>query len=192
MAIRRGWCAGLVGLLGVIVAAVASPLAAQGLEETLGDEIAAILKQRPDAFRQAAQEVITGYGQDGRIDAAGIERMVAIRRAALRASQSRRLLLADLDNDGTVSRAEVDAVLPTLSASLRPRLLDLHRRADTNGDANADPVELRAFAQAHAEAGFDEGKAAVYRRVMLADIDGDGWTTLDEVAHVVELSRTGG
>jgi hypothetical protein len=66
----------------VMLLASALPAAAQGFEETLGDEITALLKERPDAFRKAAQEVIAGYGRDGRIDVAGIERMVAIRRAA--------------------------------------------------------------------------------------------------------------
>lgn len=176
----------------VTLPGLVGPLAAQGFEETLGDEITAILKERPDAFRRAAQEVIAGYGRDGRIDLAGIERMVAIRRAALRATQSRRLLLADLDNDGTISRAEVGAVLPALSASQRPRLLELHRRADTDGNGGVDPAELRAFAQGYAESGFDEAKAAIYRRVMLADMDGDGWVMLDEVARVVETSQMDG
>ncbi|PCH67226.1 MAG: hypothetical protein COC12_11790 [Rhodobacteraceae bacterium] len=189
LAFVRVWA---MGLGAVMLLACALPAAAQGFEETLGDEITAILKERPDAFRKAAQEVIAGYGRDGRIDVAGIEQMVAIRRAALRATQSRRLLLADLDNDGTISRAEVGAVLPALSASQRPRLLELHRRADADGNGGVDPLELRDFAQDYAESGFDEAKAATYRRVMLADMDGDGWVTMDEVARVVEASRMDG
>jgi hypothetical protein len=165
---------------------------AQDLAETLGDEFTALLRERPDVFREAAEAVILGYGHDGAIDAAGIETMISVRRAALRASQGRRLLIADLDNDGQVARAEVGAVMPALSASQRPRLMALHRAADADGEGTVDAAELRAFIQIHAESGFDDDKAAEYRRVMLADLDGDGRVTLDEVDRVVEASRAGG
>lgn len=165
---------------------------AQELEATFGDEIVAVLKQRPDAFRAAAEELILGYGSGGGIEAEGVERMIAVRRAALRASVMRRLLLADLDNDGGVSQGEVAAVLPALGASSRSRLYALHRRADGNGDGTVNMVELRTFADRHARDGFDENKAAGYRRILLADTDGDGRVTLQEVADLVEATRTGG
>jgi Ca2+-binding EF-hand superfamily protein len=176
----------------LLVLGMIAPVAAQDLGETLGDEFAALLRERPDAFRAAAEAAILGHGRDGAIDAAGIETMISVRRAALRASQGRRLLVADLDNDGQVTRAEVGAVVPALSASQRPRLVALHRGADADGDGTVEATELRDFIRIHAEHGFDDDKAAEYRRVMLADLDGDGRVTLDEVDRVVEASRAGG
>ncbi|MCA0870042.1 hypothetical protein LCL97_04365 [Seohaeicola saemankumensis] len=141
-----------------------------------------LFRDRPDDFHDLASEAIIGHGQSGRIDSEGIARMIAVRRAASRSSHLRWLQVADLDNDAEVSRQEVGAVLPTLSARLRARLVHLQRDADGDGNGVVDAQELRDCAEASARRSLNEKWAQDYRWVMLADPDRDGWVSLEEIA----------
>jgi len=176
----------LRGLCAVVVQfAVALPVIAGDLVTLVEDELVELLRDKPDAFYEAATEVIIGYGSGGRVNAQDIERMVALRRASLRAGNMRRLLVADLDNDGSVTRAEVGAVLPTLSASVRARLVHAHRKADADTDGLVTPPELRQVAQEQALKTAPDRSFLKYRYVMLADVNRDGWVTLEEVHEVI-------
>ncbi|SLN57768.1 EF hand [Falsiruegeria litorea R37] len=171
-------------VVGMVLATVV-PVSAQQALVALEDELAEMLRDKPDAFYEAATELIIGYGSSGRIDAEGIERMIALRRASLRAGHIRRLLVADLDNDGSVTRAEVGTVLPTLSATVRSRLVHAHRAADQNMDGIVRPDELRDTAQAMARKTASDRSFLKYRYVLMADLDNDGWVTLDEVSEMM-------
>ncbi len=167
---------------GGIVPALAEGPEAASAALSLEAAVLDLFRDRPDDFHDLASEAIIGYGQSGRIDSEGIARMIAVRRAASRSSHLRQLQVADLDNDGQVSRQEVGAVLPTLSARLRARLVHLHREADGDGNGVVDVHELRDWAEASARRSLSEKWAQDYRRVMLADLDRDGWVSLEEIA----------
>ncbi len=146
-----------------------------------------LLGSEPDRFYTLVSDTIIGYGQGGRIDGAGIEGMIAVQLAALRAGHFRRLNLADLDNDGIITRPEVGMVLPTLSARLRARLVRLHRAADVDADGMVTTDELRGFAEAEAVQAMGAAKIEELRRIMLIDLDRDGWATLDELNRLQRI-----
>ncbi len=163
----------------------------QALIEAVQDEFLEVLRDRPEQMLEQVGEVILGYGRDGRIDAAGIDDMIAVRRAAVRATALRRLGVADLDNDGDVTRREVGIVMPALTASLRARLVMSQRQADADGDGRASAQEMRGWAQAIARAALDARQADGLRRLMLLDQNGDGWVDIHEAAQVIDRYREG-
>ncbi|WP_372575864.1 hypothetical protein [Ruegeria hyattellae] len=71
------------------------------------EELLNLLGTELDKVYFVLTDAIIGLGQDGRINRPGIETMIAVRLFVLRAGHYRRLILADLDNDGSVTRAEV-------------------------------------------------------------------------------------
>lgn len=105
-----------------------------GLVETLPDKTLKKLREQPKQFIEAATELILGYGAVAGIGPDGIENAIRVKRAYIRSREMRRLLLADLDNDGQVSRTEVAILIPTESVGRRARLLLAHRAADENHD----------------------------------------------------------
>ncbi len=174
----------LAGLTGQIVQA-------QTLPEAMADGYVEFLRDRPEQVLEQVGQVILGYGRDGRIDTQGIEDMIAVRRASIRASALRRLLVADLDNDGTVTRREVGIVMPTLAATLRARLVMSQRQADANGDGTADARELRHWGEGIAARAVSESEAETLRRLMLLDENNDGWVDIHEAAEVIVRYRDG-
>ncbi|MCL6284407.1 hypothetical protein M3P21_12810 [Ruegeria sp. 2012CJ41-6] len=166
---------------------VARAVMAQDLAGFLEEELLNLLGTEPDKFYTVVTDAIIGYGQGGRIDRPGIEAMIAVRLGTLRAGHYRRLNLADLDNDGSVTRSEVGTVLPTLSAGLRARLVRLHRYADEDADGTVTTQELRGFAEAEAVSSMGAANIEELRRIMLIDLDRDGWATLDELSELQQI-----
>lgn len=133
----------------------------------------------PDGFLDDAAGLILGYGRDGRIDAAGIERFLSVQRAKLRVAAQRRLMLADLDGDGAVTSAELAVLLSAEGAGPRGRLAVAHLRADADGDGTVDAAELAAHARAAAQA-LPAGLTDL-RTLPALDRDGDGAVGLAEM-----------
>lgn len=166
-------------LLGAMLASPFMAVAQDGLpEKTLKR-----LRNAPDAYLAEAAQMILGFGGPKGLDAAGVERFIAAERAFARGRELGRMLAADLDNDGTVSGAEVAALGPALSARSRADLALALRAADGNGDGAADAAELRTFAQVEGLAHLPEDDAAILRAFPAFDKDGDGFVTLAEVAE---------
>jgi hypothetical protein len=141
------------------------------------------LRDNPARALSDAAEVILGHGANGAIGPEGIERAVAVDRAAARARRMAGLLAADLDNDGVVTRAEADDLTATLAADDRGRLLVAMAAADSDGDGRVDMAELRLYG--------DSGRYGAYRTerlrgLMVFDLDGDTRVTLDEVTAGVQ------
>lgn len=149
------------------------------LSARLDDRVVARLRDAPDRALAHAAEVILGHGSNGSIGPDGIERAIDVDRAATRARRMVALLSADLDNDGTITAAEVRALAATLDADSRGRLLVAHRAADRDGNGATDMAELRHHADAR---GGESWRAGRLRALMAFDLDGDTRVTLDEVA----------
>ncbi|APX11076.1 hypothetical protein [Tateyamaria omphalii] len=145
------------------------------------------MRERPDAFVQEAAGLILGYGGPRGLSAADIETAIEAELARLRAREMRRLLEADLNNDLSVTRAELDVLVRAASATMRGRLLVWHRNADDDGDGTVRWAELRSHADGRARAGMSESAVAAMRAMMTFDLDGDALVALDEVLEAVAL-----
>ncbi|KIC50713.1 EF-hand domain-containing protein [Tateyamaria sp. ANG-S1] len=145
------------------------------------------MRERPDRFVQEAAGLILGYGGPEGLEAEDIETAIDAERARLRAREMRRLLEADLNNDLSVTRAELDVLVRAASATMRGRLLVWHRSADTDGDSTVRWAELRSFAAKRAEAEMPESALAAMRAMMTFDLDGDDRVVLDEVLEAMAL-----
>lgn len=145
------------------------------------------MRARPDAFVEEAAGLILGYGGARGLSKADIETAVAAERARLRAREMRRLLEADLNDDLSVTRAELDVLLGAASATMRGRLLVWHRAADTDRDGTASWDELRSHARANALAGLSPEAVAAMRAMMTFDLNDDGYVVLDEVLDAMTL-----
>lgn len=179
------------GMVLVVVALWVSVAKSQTIEEALVDAFFEALRDKPESYLEQTATVILGYGRGGAIDEKGIETMIAIQRAKYRATAGRRLMVADLNNNGEVSRAEIGTLLPTYSSSMRARLVLIHRESDLDGNGIVTVAEQRALADAYALTKLSEDKAADLRRLMLLDANNDGWVTLDEAHELIEEFREG-
>ncbi len=165
---------------------LAGSAGAQGLSD-------AVLKQvqaDPAPFLTLAADLIHGFGGEKGIDRAGVDRFVALERAAARASALRRLAVADLDFDGAVTAAELAVLAAATSAKARGRLWALLEKADGNGDRVVSAAEAAGFGRAEAMRAFSPGDEAVARAVLTFDSDADGWVSLDEVRAAVAALTT--
>lgn len=147
----------------------------------LAPDLVERMRADPDRFLEDAAGLILGYGRDGRIDAAGIERFLTVERTRLRVAAKRRLMLADLDDDGAVTTEELSVLLTAAGAGPRGRLAVAHMRADADGDGTVSAPELAAHARVAAQVlppGLTEP------RTILA-LDGDG----DDALDLQELRR---
>lgn len=163
----------MLACLALLLAALplqAAPLAPGLVERVRAD---------PDRFLGDAAGLILGYGRDGRIDSAGIERFLMVQRAKARVAALRRLMLADLDADGAVTSEELAVVLAAEGAGPRGRLAMAHLRADADGDGTVSATELavhgRTVAQVLPPALTD------LRSLLAFDRDGDGAVGLSEL-----------
>ncbi len=145
----------------------------------LAPGLAERVRADPDGFLEEAAGLILGYGRDGRIDAAGIERFLAVERAKRRVAAMRRLMLADLDGDGAITAEELSVLLAADGAGPRGRLAVAHLRADADGDGTVGAVELAADARAAAQA-LPPGLTDL-RTLLALDRDGDGALDLREL-----------
>lgn len=165
---------GLV-LLGLLL--MAGMARADGLSEA----VLRVVREDPAPFLQLASDLIHGFGSDQGIDAAGIDRFVALERAAARASALRRLQVADLDFDGAVTGPEMAVLAAAAAAKSRGRLWDVMEKADGNGDGTVSGNEMQLWARGEALRGFSAEKEALARGVLGFDGNADGRVTLDEV-----------
>lgn len=128
-----------------------------------------------------AENLITGYGEIDRIDAAALEAYIGFQRAGLRGSASDSLISADLDGDGAVTGLEKARSMRMLSSGLRSRLARTHEAADLDGDGIVSSREMAAYPDSYALARFGIGDAERIMSLMAFDLDGDGWVALDEL-----------
>lgn len=157
-----------------------------GLTSSLPEATLKRLRTAPAKLVEDMTALILGFGDGERIDAAGIERFIAAERARSRAREIERLLQADLDDDGAVSRAEAAVVIATQSAGARARLHLAQRAADADGDGSADRDEITAAARARSLEDLSEADAENIRAAIWFDLDGDGYVTLAEVIAAVK------
>lgn len=141
----------------------------------------------PESFVERAAAIILGYGQDGRIDAAGIEASIALDRAESRAIALRRMLSADLDNEGTLAADEVRVRALALPPKDRATLLRNWQTADRDGSGRVDAEELRALAQEAAVKYLSDRAAEERRSLLLFDGDADAAVTVAEVERGVAV-----
>lgn len=146
---------------------------------TLAPGLVERVRADPDGFLEDAAGLILGFGEGGRIDAAGIERYLTVERARQRVAVKRRLMLADLDDDGAVTTGELAVLLAADGAGPRGRLAVAHMRADADGDGTVSAAELSAHARAAAQV-LPPGLTDL-RTLMALDRDGDGALGLAEV-----------
>jgi len=151
------------------------------LAQPVPDLVMKRLQKDPGAYLDLAADLIHGFGGAQGIDRAGIARFVALQRAAERASAMRRLLLADLDFDGQISKVELGDVAAAASAYARGRLWKLHEAADRDGDGVVVALEVEAFGRAEAMRLFSVADEAEIMSVLAFDGDKNGWVDLPEV-----------
>ena len=143
------------------------------------------LRATPDGFLDDAATMIYAYGTDGRINAAGLEAYIMLRRSEARARSMAMFLTADLNNDGAISRDEAKLYASTLTARRRGDLQWGFDLADADADGSLNMDELRNHADGVAMKAMDESDAAGVRSLILFDLDGDGTVAIDEVVAAV-------
>ncbi len=149
------------------------------------------IKSSPEDVVADATRMIVGYGSAKGLSASDIDRFIAIERASVRASAMRRLLAADLDNDGGVSPDEGAALLAVLSAKSRGDFALALTHADADGDGRVSAAEIRAQAQDVALADLSDDRAQALRAYIGFDADGNGLIVVDEVARRVAALAAG-
>ena len=151
----------------------------------LPDAVLKRIKAAPDRFFDDAAILIHGFGAGGSIDAAGIDRAVALERAGVRASALRKLLAADMNGDGAIAPDELAVAAGVAGATTRGRLITTHARADSNSDGSVSASELTTHAGAEAMRLVSAADAAMTRAVLACDQDGDARVTLAEVKRAL-------
>lgn len=141
----------------------------------------------PERFLIEASGLILGYGTGSKISLTGIEDAIETERAALRARDIRRLLIADLNDDLAVDARELDVAIRAASATMRGRLLNWHLSADLDTDGVVAWQELRAFARARSLTDLDEDAADAMRSIMVFDLNGDRFVSVAEVREALDL-----
>jgi hypothetical protein len=136
---------------------------------------------RPDRFTDMAADMINGHGSGGAVTKADIDRAIALDRAYFRTRALRPFLESDLDNDGSLARAETAARAGSLAANARARLMRQHDRADLDGDGTVSPPELRTHAEAEVARALPPEEEQMIRAILGFDADGDGAVTLPEI-----------
>lgn len=162
------------------------------LAEAVPQALAAQVARNPDKYLDDLAVLIAGYGQNGAIDAAGLQNMVAMARADARAVAFRRLQGADLDGDGAIGGEEMRIKAAALAASARGRLIVNFGKADLDGDDQVTVAELQGYGNAAAEQAFGADKVAGVMAVLALDGDGDGRVTLAEARAALALASTKG
>lgn len=176
-------------ILAVLLGIVPMMVLADGLPQAVVAQVA----RDPDKYLEDLAVLIAGFGQDGAIDAAGLQNMVAMARADARAVAFRRLQGADLDGDGAIGGAEMRVKAAALAAAARGRLIVNFGKADLDGDDQVTVAELQGYANQAAEQAFGAEKAAGVMAILALDGDGDGRVTLAEAeAALAKLSSVNG
>lgn len=135
----------------------------------------------PAGWEEEALRLVAGFGTAQGLTVEGIDRAIAVDRAAARANALRDLLVADLDGDGAVTGAELAGYLPVLSARGRGGFALLVAQADGNGDGDLDAAEVAAAGRIAAEAALSPRRLEAMRSLLAFDADGDGTVSLAEL-----------
>ncbi|MEH7829739.1 hypothetical protein [Gemmobacter denitrificans] len=141
---------------------------------------ARILKA-PDRWLAEMTRLVAGFGGPAGLTSEGIDRHVAVERAAARANALRDLLSADLDGDGAVSAEEGQEMNLVLSARGRGAWALRQAAADQDGNGTLVGAEIVGFAQAQALDRFSDRRADGLRAVLAFDADGDGAVSIAEL-----------
>lgn len=139
----------------------------------------------PARFEAFVASLILGYGSAKGIGAQGLEDYLAVERAKLRVRELRRMLLADLDDDGSVTQQELFVVMSAQGASARGALWQAHSAADANVDGTVTQVEMQT--QARLVAGRAAAEEADVRDLLQLDFDADGFVSTLELRHALTL-----
>lgn len=167
------------------VSAALDPTGAR-LQELLPARSLRRMQDTPDRVLRDAASLVYGHGTNGGIDAAGIDRAVAIARADARGRVLGVILRADLDADGALAGDEAAAIDATAALRDRGRMRLVLRTADADGDGAASAAELSAHATREAAQVFSDRDAENLTTLLQLDFDSDGRVTLDEVASALQ------
>ena len=143
------------------------------------------IQAAPDGYLDRTATIIAGYGGAQGIDAAGIDRYIAVTRAEARARLLGSLLAADLDNDGAVTADEVAELAPLIGARERGRLLRAQVQGDPDSDGMMSARELQAVAEKAGMQRVSAAAATALVGLMAFDLDGNGLVSPIELADVV-------
>lgn len=164
---------------------VASASGVAELIKSMPEKRLKAIRATPDGFLDDAATMIYAFGTDGRINAAGLEAYVMLRRSEARVRSMALFLTADFNNDGAISRDEAQLYAGTLAARRRGDLQWGFVLADADADGSVSMDELRNYAYGVAMKVMDESDAAGVRSLILFDLDGDGMVAIDEVVKAV-------
>lgn len=154
---------------------------AEGLTAPMRSQIV----EGPDQFEAYVASLILGYGSSKGINAQGLEDYLAVERAKLRVRELRRMMLADLDDDGAVTQQELFVVMSAQGATARGTLWQAHSAADTNTDGTVSQAEMQA--QARVVAARQAAREADVRDLVQLDFDRDGYVSTLELRHALSL-----
>ena len=171
--------------------AVQTPPVPSNMPVGLSDKMFRRMRSAPEAFVADAAGLILGYGVNEGIDPAGIDRAIAVDRAAARGRDMGRMMQADLDGDGSASAGEVAVLVQATSAKGRGRVALSFEAADVDKDGTVTFGEMQAHAVTAGEEAVSPGKASALRGMMVLDLDSDGVLTLIEVREAVKRAQEG-
>lgn len=157
------------------------------LARKVPEKLLKFIRRAPQAFLVEATDIIATYGAAGGLGPDGIEWMITSDRARLRARASERIVRADLDNDGAVTRDEASRLIAVTSEGARGRAETAWRQADADGNGTVSAAEIKIYADGQALRGLTDEEAVALRGYMALDRNGDGRLTVDEVTAAVEV-----
>ena len=177
----------------ILSLAAALPLAAEEravpdaamMAERLPEKLLKYIRRAPESFIVEVTDEIASYGGELGLGPAGIERMIASDRARVRARSVERVMQADLDNDGVVTRVELANLVSISPEGARGRVETAWRQTDADGDGKASAREVKAYADRQALRGLGEDRAAALRAYMVMDANGNNFLTVDEAIAAV-------
>ncbi|WP_158623139.1 hypothetical protein [Pseudorhodobacter sp. E13] len=172
-------------MLRLLVIALVWPLAGFAQSADVSEGLRARILAKPDRFESVIAGLILGYGNAEGLSAQGVENYLAVERSKVRVREMRRLMLADLDDDGTVTQAELFVVMSAQGASARGSLWQAHSAADKDADGAVTWAELHS--QSRAVAARSAADEATLRSVMELDFDSDGFVSMQELREAVTL-----
>ncbi|MFZ1660636.1 MAG: hypothetical protein WAT77_01660 [Paracoccaceae bacterium] len=163
---------------------------ALNLVKSLPADLLQLINRSPGSFEVRVSDMIASFGAAKGLQPAGIEQVILTDRARVRAREVSRFVRADLDGDGVVTRAEIDALIAMSSQGARGRLDVNWRRADADQDGQVQAAELASFASDMAAEKVSDAVINRYRALMALDLSGDGFLTVDEVNNAVEMVQS--
>jgi len=176
----------VIGLMAMALPAVAGPRV-NAFQNALPEATLKDLNTAPDVFMEHMAGLILGYGGPKGLNADGIMNYLAVNTAYMRAREMRRFLVADLNNDASVSLAEMNILIQTENARMRGRLLVGFHKADRDTDAIVTMQEARLFAQTRALEAMTARDENLLEALVTLDLDGDGYLALDEIIEIVSV-----